>query len=53
MMTFLTVVLGTSKNYNMSMASLYVHETRRSDGERYPLSTILLLLSGILRHALA
>ena len=27
--------------------SLYVHET---DGERYPLSTILSLLSGILRH---
>ena len=29
---------------------LYVHETLRSDGERYPLSTVLQLLSGLLRH---
>ena len=30
--------------------SLYVHETRRSDGERYQLSTMLSLLSEILWH---
>ena len=29
---------------------LYVHETRRSDGERYCLLTVLQLLSGLLRH---
>ena len=30
--------------------SIFIHETRWSDGKRYPLSTVYQLLTGILRH---
>ncbi len=29
---------------------LYVLETRRADGKKYPISTVYQLLSGVLRH---
>ena len=32
------------------LAMLYVAETRKKDGSRYPPKTIYLLLSGLLRH---